>query len=136
MLDFSDRTRTGMFNVIWPLAWNKTIFRADKRRCRKTCENYLLKYHVVPSGKQLILERFRVKVSIIVLIWSLLMINIFFFIHHLLFCNMKKEKKIDTNSTQCSQAVTHPNTNRAQHYLTLVIGRELYVPWDMAVGEK
>ena len=29
------------------------------------------------------------------------------------------------NSTQCSQAVTHPSTNRAQCCLTSVIGREL-----------
>ena len=29
------------------------------------------------------------------------------------------------NSTRCSQAVTHPSTNRAQHCLTSVIGREL-----------
>ena len=29
------------------------------------------------------------------------------------------------NSTQCSQAVTHPSTNRAQRCLTSVIGREL-----------
>ena len=36
-----------------------------------------------------------------------------------------KEKKFDANSTQCSQAVTHPSTNRAQHCLTSVIGREL-----------
>ena len=33
--------------------------------------------------------------------------------------------KKDANGTQCSQAVTHPSTNRAQHYLTSVIGREL-----------
>ena len=35
------------------------------------------------------------------------------------------KKKRDANSTQCSQAVTHPSTNRAQHCLTSVIGREL-----------
>ena len=29
------------------------------------------------------------------------------------------------NSTRCSQAVTHPSTNRAQRCLTSVIGREL-----------
>ena len=29
------------------------------------------------------------------------------------------------NSTRCSQAVTHPSTNRAQCCLTSVIGREL-----------
>ena len=34
-------------------------------------------------------------------------------------------KKFCANSTQCSQAVTHPSTNRAQHCLTSVIGREL-----------
>ena len=33
--------------------------------------------------------------------------------------------KMNANSTQCSQAVTHPSTNRAQHCLTSVIGREL-----------
>ena len=37
----------------------------------------------------------------------------------------RKRKKFDANSTQCSQAVTHPSTNRAQHCLTSVIGREL-----------
>ena len=35
-----------------------------------------------------------------------------------------KEEK-DANSIQCSQAVTHPSTNRTQHCLTSVIGREL-----------
>ena len=29
------------------------------------------------------------------------------------------------NSTWCSQAVTHPSTNQAQHCLTSVIRREL-----------
>ena len=38
---------------------------------------------------------------------------------------IKKGKKVDANSTQCSQAVTHPSTNRAQHCLPSVIGREL-----------
>ena len=36
-----------------------------------------------------------------------------------------EKKQFDANSTQCSQAVTHPSTNRAQHCLTSVIGREL-----------
>ena len=31
---------------------------------------------------------------------------------------------LNANSTRCSQAVTHPSTNRAQRYLTAVIGRE------------
>ena len=35
------------------------------------------------------------------------------------------DMKMNANSTQCSQAVTHPSTNRAQHCLTSVIGREL-----------
>ena len=44
--------------------------------------------------------------------------------------NIKERKKVSkqkriANSTQCSQAVTHPSTNRAQHCLTSVIGREL-----------
>ena len=34
-------------------------------------------------------------------------------------------KKKSANGTRCSQAVTHPSTNRAQHCLTSVIGREL-----------
>ena len=34
-------------------------------------------------------------------------------------------EKENANSTQCSQAVTHPSTNQAQHCLTSVIGREL-----------
>ena len=38
----------------------------------------------------------------------------------------KRDKKSkDANSTQCSQAVSHPSTNQAQHCLTSVIGREL-----------
>ena len=36
-----------------------------------------------------------------------------------------KEAKVNANSTQCSQAVTHPSTNQAQCCLTSVIGREL-----------
>ena len=32
---------------------------------------------------------------------------------------------MDANSTLCSQAVTHPSTNRARRCLTSVIGREL-----------
>ena len=40
------------------------------------------------------------------------------------------QKSKDANSTQCSQAVSHPSTNRAQHCLTSVIGRELvYSMW-------
>ena len=31
----------------------------------------------------------------------------------------------NANSTLCSQAVTHPSTNKAQRCLTSVIGREL-----------
>ena len=33
----------------------------------------------------------------------------------------KKSKKLEANSIQCSQAVTHPSTNRAQYCLTLAI---------------
>ncbi len=33
--------------------------------------------------------------------------------------------KRDDNSTRCSQAVTHPSTDQAQHCLTSVIRREL-----------
>ena len=36
----------------------------------------------------------------------------------------KKRKEKDANNTQCSQAVTHPSTNRAQRCLTSVIGQE------------
>ena len=35
----------------------------------------------------------------------------------------RKKKKI-ANNTRCSQAVTHPSTNRAQRCLTLLIRRE------------
>jgi len=38
----------------------------------------------------------------------------------------KRQKKLDANVTRCSQAVTHPSTNRAQRCLTSVIGRELF----------
>ena len=42
----------------------------------------------------------------------------------------KVQKSKVANSTQCSQAVSHPSTNRAQHCLTSVIGRELvYSMW-------
>ncbi|ESO86395.1 hypothetical protein LOTGIDRAFT_73590, partial [Lottia gigantea] len=54
LLNFSDRTRTGAFNVVWPKYQQKGIY-----------------------------------------------------------------------STRCSQAVTHPSTNRARRCLTSVIGREL-----------
>ena len=37
----------------------------------------------------------------------------------------KWRKKKDANSTPCSQAVTHPSTNRALRCFTSVIGREL-----------
>ena len=37
----------------------------------------------------------------------------------------KVQKSKDANSIQCSQAVSHPSTNRTQHCLTSVIGREL-----------
>ena len=47
------------------------------------------------------------------------------------------EKSKDANSTQCSQAVSHPSTNRAQHCLTSVIGRELvYSMWYGRCREK
>ena len=36
-----------------------------------------------------------------------------------------EKKYTKANSTWCSQAVTHPSTNRAQRCLTSVIGREL-----------
>ena len=35
------------------------------------------------------------------------------------------KKKLIAYSTRCSQAVTHPSTNRARRCLTAVIGREL-----------
>ena len=55
-----------------------------------------------------------------------LSILLFFWISLILFIvNVPLRKNIDANSTQCSQAVTHPSTNRAQHCLTSVIGREL-----------
>ena len=39
-------------------------------------------------------------------------------------------KNVEANSTQCSQAVTHPSTDLAQCCLTSVIGRELvYSTW-------
>ena len=45
--------------------------------------------------------------------------------------------KRNANSTQCSQAVSHPSTNRAQHCLTSVIGRELvYSMWYGRCREK
>ena len=41
----------------------------------------------------------------------------------------EKAKRV-ANGTRCSQAVTHPSTNRAQCCLTSVIGRELvYSTW-------
>ena len=38
---------------------------------------------------------------------------------------IKTKKMQNANSTLCSQAVSHPSTNRAQCCLTSVIGREL-----------
>ena len=46
--------------------------------------------------------------------------NLYFLLHSRLM-----EKKQNANSTLCSQAVSHPSTNRAQCCLTSVIGREL-----------
>ena len=46
-----------------------------------------------------------------------------------------EEKKTKANDTRCSQAVTHPSTDRAQRCLTSVIGRELVffnVVWLLA----
>ena len=49
----------------------------------------------------------------------------------------RMQKSKDANSTQCSQAVSHPSTNRAQHCLTSVIGRELvYSMWYGRCREK
>ena len=46
------------------------------------------------------------------------------------FATQTKQKSYEANSTQCSQAVTHPSTNSAQCCLTSVIGRELvYSTW-------
>ena len=40
------------------------------------------------------------------------------------------QKSKDANSTQCSQAVSHPSTDQALHCLTSVIRRELvYSMW-------
>ena len=39
--------------------------------------------------------------------------------------NIAKREKLKDNSTQWSQAVSHPSTNWAQHCLTSVIRREL-----------
>jgi hypothetical protein len=36
----------------------------------------------------------------------------------------KKQKVLGGNGTRCSQAVTHPSTDRARRCLTSVIGRE------------
>ena len=48
-----------------------------------------------------------------------------------------REKSVDDNSTRCSQAVTHPSTNRAQRCLTSVIGRELvFSTWYGRCREK
>ena len=41
------------------------------------------------------------------------------------YCRTRTDQKEKDNSTRCSQAVTHPSTNRAQRCLTSVIRREL-----------
>ena len=53
----------------------------------------------------------------------------------------KKSKKLEANSIQCSQAVTHPSTDWTQHCLTSVIGRELvysmwYGRWHLKVANS
>jgi hypothetical protein len=40
------------------------------------------------------------------------------------FKKKKKQKVLGGNGTRCSQAVTHPSTDRARRCLTSVIGRE------------
>jgi hypothetical protein len=40
------------------------------------------------------------------------------------FQKKKKQKVLGGNGTRCSQAVTHPSTDRARRCLTSVIGRE------------
>nr|KAF7411104.1 hypothetical protein H0235_013711 [Vespula pensylvanica] len=44
-------------------------------------------------------------------------------------------KKI-ANSTRCSQAVTHPSTNRVQHFLTSVTERGLVQQHGITVNRK
>jgi hypothetical protein len=39
----------------------------------------------------------------------------------------KKQKVLGGNGTRCSQAVTHPSTDRARRCLTSVIGRQFYM---------
>ena len=63
--------------------------------------------------------------------WQLQVLEIYY--HMISYNVFERKKKLITsvsekenaNSTQCSQAVTHPSTNQAQHCLTSVIGREL-----------
>jgi hypothetical protein len=52
----------------------------------------------------------------------------------------KKQKVLGGNGTRCSQAVTHPSTDRARRCLTSVIGREPVLfnvvwplPWCLGV---
>ena len=50
-------------------------------------------------------------------------IYIYIYLHRENICLFKKKKK-NVYSTRCSQAVTHPSTDRARRCLTSVIGRE------------
>ncbi|ESO98700.1 hypothetical protein LOTGIDRAFT_114089, partial [Lottia gigantea] len=77
LLNFSDRTRTGAFNVVWPYTLYRNFSGGSfSQRGENTSK-------------------------------------------------MESTAQKGAYSTRCSQAVTHPSTNRARRWLTSVIGREL-----------
>ena len=49
---FHKKKKTGMFNVIWPLARSNINLRACKSRFTKMLENYKKKLHTLPSSNE------------------------------------------------------------------------------------
>ena len=98
LLNFSDRTRTGVFNMIWPLSRRGANVALLEQREAQTVAFEMAADLAKTQGRR---SSPRDGSS-----------------------SMGKQQQND-NSTWCSQAVTHPSTNQAQCCLTSVIGREL-----------
>ena len=95
LLNFSDRTRTGVFNMIWPHALEVAVKVARPLAEQGPSPKPKIGGSSPPVGK----------------LFSV--------------AGAHGHWQKDACSTVYSQAVTHPNTNTAQCCLTSVIGREL-----------
>ena len=83
---------------------------------------------MIPAITALIVYTCRCKVSVVVAA----AVAVFFVCKMQTSCgdHVTLQRKQNANSIWCSQAVTHPSTNRARRCLTSVIGREpVYSTW-------